>query len=100
MPLWQRNSRSNRSDRPLPSGTWSTPRSHRATFEQQWTYTFPKHHSKRWVIALRYPPELAWSKDVQGKAELLTSTGWMPFKEVREGSPEKTPHGGHRLSAR
>ena len=63
--------------------------SHRATFEQQWTYTYPKLQSKRWIIALRYPPELAWSKDVQGKAELLTSKGWLPFKEIYEGSPEK-----------
>jgi transglutaminase-like putative cysteine protease len=63
--------------------------SHRATFEQQWKYSFPKYHSTRWVIALRYPPQLAWSKDVEGKAELLTSTGWKPFKEVSEDSPEK-----------
>jgi len=63
--------------------------SHRATFEQQWKYTFPTHQSTRWIIALRYPPELAWSKDVQGKAELLTSKGWTPFKEVHDGSPEK-----------
>jgi hypothetical protein len=63
--------------------------SHRATFEQQWTYTFPKLHSRHWVIALRYPPELAWSRDVQGKAELLTRAGWKPFKEVKDGSKEK-----------
>lgn len=63
--------------------------SHRATFEQQWTYTFAKGQSNRWFIALRYPPELAWSRDVQGKAELLTSAGWKPFKEVRDGSKEK-----------
>jgi transglutaminase-like putative cysteine protease len=62
--------------------------SHRATFEQEWKYTFPNHESTRWVIALRYPPELAWSKDVEGKAELLTAKGWVPFKEVRDGSPE------------
>jgi hypothetical protein len=62
--------------------------SHRATFEQTWTYTFPKHHSTRWIIALRYPPELDWSKDVEGKAELLTSQGWKPFQEVREESKE------------
>jgi Transglutaminase-like superfamily len=63
--------------------------SHRATFEQKWIYSFPKHKSDHWIIALRYPPVLDWSKDVQGKAELLTSNGWTPFKEVREGSPEK-----------
>src|SRR5690348_2492660 len=62
--------------------------SHRATFEQQWTYTFPKLQSTHWLIVLRYPPELAWSRDVQGKAELLTSAGWKPFKEVRDGSKE------------
>jgi transglutaminase-like putative cysteine protease len=62
---------------------------HRATFEQEWTYTFPNHESKRWVIALRYPPELAWSRQAQGKAELLTSAGWKPFAEARDGSPEK-----------
>ena len=62
--------------------------SHRATFEQQWTYLFPKLQSKRWIIALRYPPELAWSRDAQGKAELLTSAGWKPLKEVRDGSRE------------
>jgi hypothetical protein len=63
--------------------------SHRATYEKEWKYHFPDHHSKRWVIALRYPPQLAWSKDVVGKAELLTSAGWKPFKEVTEGSTEK-----------
>ena len=63
--------------------------SHRATFEQVWNYRFPNYQSTRWVIALRYPPELAWSQDVQGTAELLTSKGWKPFKEVREESPEK-----------
>jgi hypothetical protein len=63
--------------------------SHRATFEQQWTYVFPNQQSNHWIIALRNPPELAWSNDVQGKAELLTSKGWTPLKEVREGSPEK-----------
>jgi Transglutaminase-like superfamily len=63
--------------------------SHRASFEQTWTYSFPKHRSKHLFIALRYPPELAWSKDVQGKAELLTSAGWKEFKLVHEGSKEK-----------
>src|SRR5262249_46024076 len=63
--------------------------SHRATFEEQWEYTFPNLQSKRWIIALRYPPELAWSKDVEGKAELLTSKGWMPFKEITDGSKEQ-----------
>jgi hypothetical protein len=77
---------------------------HRATFEQQWTYTFPKHQSDEWIIALRYPPELAWSKNVEGKAELLTAKGWVPFKEVVDGSPEKRrmlvidhPHNGAKL---
>jgi transglutaminase-like putative cysteine protease len=63
--------------------------SHRATFEQEWEYTFPNHQSNRWIIALRYPPELPWSKDVVAKAELLTSDGWKPFEEVTEGSKEK-----------
>jgi transglutaminase-like putative cysteine protease len=62
---------------------------HRATYEQQWTYTFPNHHSTRWIIALRYPPELAWSRQANGKAELLTSAGWKPFTEVRDGSHEE-----------
>jgi transglutaminase-like putative cysteine protease len=61
---------------------------HRATYEQQWTYTFPNQHSTRWVIALRYPPELPWSRQAEGKAELLTSSGYTPFTEVRDGSPE------------
>ena len=63
--------------------------SHRAAYEKEWTYSFPNQQSSRWVIALRYPPELAWSKEAVGKAELLTSDGWMPFKEVTEGSAEK-----------
>jgi hypothetical protein len=63
--------------------------SHRATFEEEWKYTFPDQQSKHWFIALRYPPELAWSKGVAAKAELLTSAGWKPFKEVIEGSKEK-----------
>jgi transglutaminase-like putative cysteine protease len=63
--------------------------SHRASYEKEWKYTFPDHRSTRWVIALRYPPQLAWSKDAAGKAELLTSAGWKPFKEVTEGSKEK-----------
>jgi Transglutaminase-like superfamily len=63
--------------------------SHRATFEQQWKYTFPKHKSRRWFIALRYPPELAWSRDAVGKAELRTSSGWKPFREVFDGSKER-----------
>ncbi len=61
---------------------------HRATFEQQWKYTFPKHHSRQWFIALRYPPELAWSREAVGKAELRTSTGWRPFREVVEEGRE------------
>jgi transglutaminase-like putative cysteine protease len=61
-------------------------RSHRATFEQEWKYVFPNHKSNQWFIALRYPPELAWSRDVVGKAELRTSTGWKPFREVVEES--------------
>ena len=62
--------------------------SHRATYEKEWRYSFPNHHSTRWFIALRYPPQLAWSKDVRAKAELLTSTGWKPFEEVTELSKE------------
>src|SRR5262249_60024151 len=42
-------------------------RSHRATFEQEWEYVFPNLQSIRWIIALRYPPELPWSKDVECK---------------------------------
>ena len=80
---------SNTFGQPAPEWHMEFAPSHRATFEQQWTYTYPKHQSTHWIIALRYPPELDWSKDVQGKAELLTSKGWLPFKEVREGSPEK-----------
>jgi hypothetical protein len=64
-------------------------RNHRATFEQTWTYHFPNHFSTRWIMALRYPPELAWSRDVEGKAELLTSAGWRPFAEVREAGRER-----------
>jgi len=64
-------------------------RSHRATFEQEWKYAFPEHKSKRWIIALRYPPELAWSREAIGKAELRTSEGWKPFREVLDGSKEK-----------
>jgi len=78
--------------------------SHRATFEQQWKYTFPKHQSRHWFIALRYPPHLAWSKDVEANAELLTSAGWRPFKEITELSKEKRrmlvidyPHDDPRL---
>jgi hypothetical protein len=78
--------------------------SHRATFEQEWKYAFPNHLSTQWFIALRYPPELPWSKDVEGKAELLTRTGWIPFHEVREGGPEHRrmlvidhPHNGPQL---
>lgn len=63
--------------------------SHRATFEQEWKYSFPNHHSTRWFIALRYPPALEWSQDVEAKAELLTSKGWIPFKQVYEGSPDR-----------
>ena len=63
-------------------------RSHRATFEQEWKYTFPKHHSKQWFIALRYPPDLPWSREAVGKAELRTSGGWIPFREVVEEGRE------------
>ncbi len=63
-------------------------RSHRATFEQEWRYTFPKHRSKQWFIAIRYPPELAWSRDAIGKAELRTSAGWKPFRETVDESRE------------
>lgn len=62
--------------------------SHCATFEEQWKYTFPKHKSRRWFIALRYPPELPWSRDAVGTAELRTSAGWKPFREVTEESKE------------
>jgi hypothetical protein len=64
-------------------------RSHRATFEQEWRYTFPKHRSRQWFIALRYPPELAWSREAAGKAELQTSAGWVPFREVVEEGRER-----------
>ncbi len=63
--------------------------SHRATSTKEWTYSFPNLNSTQWLIALRYPPNVAWNKDVVCKAELLTSEGWKPFKEVTEGSPEK-----------
>ncbi len=63
--------------------------SHRATYVKEWRYSFPKHEAARWVIALRYPPMLPWSRNVVGKAELLTSAGWKPFQEVTEGSGEK-----------
>jgi transglutaminase-like putative cysteine protease len=89
---------------PAPEWHMEYAPSHRATFEQEWKYTFPEHESNRWIIALRYPPELAWSKDVQGKAELLTAKGWIPFKEVRDDSPEHRrmlvvdhPHNGPLL---
>jgi hypothetical protein len=64
-------------------------RSHRATFEQEWKYVFPNHKSKQWFIALRYPPELPWSREAVGKAELRTSGGWKAFRAVIEDSPEK-----------
>lgn len=63
--------------------------SHRATSTKEWKFTFPNHRSTQWLIALRYPPNVDWNKDVVCKAELLTSAGWKPFKEVTEGSPEK-----------
>jgi hypothetical protein len=50
-------------------------RSHRATFEAEWKYSFPRHKSKRWFIALAYAPDLPWCTDVVAKAELLTSDG-------------------------
>ncbi len=64
-------------------------RSHRATYSKEWKYNFPNHQATRWFLALRYPPKLAWSRDVVGKAELLTSAGWKPFQEVTEGGHEK-----------
>jgi len=64
-------------------------RSHRATFEQEWKYTFPNHKSRQWFLALRYPPELAWSREAVGKAELRTSAGWKPFREVIDESRER-----------
>ena len=63
--------------------------SHRASFEEEWKYRFPKVQSREWVIAIRYPPELAWSKDVEGKAQIFTSNGWKELKEVQEGSSER-----------
>jgi hypothetical protein len=78
---------------------------HRASYEQQWTYTFPGYQSTRWIIALRYPPELPWSRQAEGKAELLTSAGWKPFREARDGSREERrmliidyPHEDPKLS--
>jgi hypothetical protein len=71
-----------------PAGHLVYTPNHRATYEQQWTFTFPQHQSTRWIIALRYPPELPWNRQAQGKAELLTGNGWRPFKEVRDGSKE------------
>ena len=76
---------------------------HRAAFEQIWTYTFPGHESTRWFIALRYPPDLAWSRRAEAKAELLTSSGWKPFRKVDEEGPEKrmltidSPHNDPKL---
>jgi hypothetical protein len=64
-------------------------RSHRATFEQEWKYHFPNHKSTEWFIALRYPPQLRWSRDVVAKAELHTSTGWQPLREVIEEGGER-----------
>jgi hypothetical protein len=74
-------------------------RSHRATFEQEWHYNFPKHRSRQWFIALRYPPDLPWSREAVGKAELRTSGGWVPFREVVEEGRERRrmlviDHGG------
>jgi hypothetical protein len=45
-------------------------RSHRATFEQEWKYTFPSHKSKQWFIALRYPP-----------------VRWTPLSRPKTGDP-------------
>jgi transglutaminase-like putative cysteine protease len=63
--------------------------SHRAAYEQEWRYTFPNHKSRHWFIALRYTPELPWSRNVVAKAELRTKDGWKPFREVTEGSKER-----------
>ncbi len=63
--------------------------SHRATYTKEWKYRFPDQKSTRWFIALRYPPKLAWSRDVTAKAELLTGSGWKPFREVTDGSAER-----------
>jgi len=71
-----------------PEWSMTYTRSHRAAFEQEWTYTFSNHVSTRWVITLRYPPELAWSRDVNCTAELHTSHGWKPFREVRESGKQ------------
>jgi Transglutaminase-like superfamily len=62
---------------------------HRAAFEEQWTYHFPNYNANHWTIALRYPPELLWSREAEGKAELLTSEGWRPFGEIRDQSRER-----------
>ncbi len=59
------------------------------SYSKEWKYSFPKDKAKGWIVALRYPPTLAWSRDVSAKAELLTDSGWKPFKEVKEGSLEK-----------
>ncbi len=63
-------------------------RSHRATFEQEWKYTFPQHRAKQWFVALRDAPELPWSREAVGKAELRTSAGWKPFRQVFEEGRE------------
>jgi transglutaminase-like putative cysteine protease len=62
--------------------------SHRATYQKEWQYSFPEHTSSRWFIALREPPELSWSRDVECTAELLTSEGWKLFERRQDGSPE------------
>jgi transglutaminase-like putative cysteine protease len=71
---------------PAPGRHMEYTRSHRVTFEQEWKYSFADFQSSRWLIALSYPPALAWNKDVTARAELLTSKGWVPFKEVKEES--------------
>jgi hypothetical protein len=58
-----------------PEWSMAYTRSHPAEFEQQWTYHFPTHQSTRWIIALRDPPELPWSRDVHCTAEPQTSQG-------------------------
>lgn len=66
-------------------------KSHRASFSEQWEYTFPNYVSKRWFIALRYQPATAWSREVACSAALFTSQGWRPFRLAAEDSAERRP---------
>ena len=69
-------------------------RSHRTTFEQEWKYTFPKHKSKQWFMATRDAPELPWSRDAVGKAELRTRVRMEAVPRGRRGGPGKTADAG------